>query len=121
MVYFTLDNARELRKSVLENVEEQANTIAADIANQSCTLEEVLDSVKWRIRNQPQENTFKVGVLTRPILDMNTINRIGSERITPKLQKLLEDKYRDSFPDFRIEKDREKDFVFYMRVTFHSA
>lgn len=121
MVYFTLDNARELRKSVLENTEEQAQQIAEDLRMQSKTFEEVLESVKWRIHNQPRELTFRVGVLTHPILDMNTINRIGTERINQKLKKLLEDKYREAFPDFRIEADEDMNFVFYLRVTFHSV
>jgi hypothetical protein len=121
MVYFTLGDARELRKSVLENVEEQANIIAGDLRMQSKTFEEVLESVKWRIHNQPRELTFRVGVLTHPILDMNTINRIGTERINQKLKKLLEDKYCEAFPDFRIEEDDDRNFVFYLRITFHSV
>ena len=120
MVYFTLDNARELRKSVLGNTEEQAQQIAEDLRTQSKTLEEVLESVKWRIHNYPRENTFVVHVLSHPILDMNTINRIGAEKINKKLKKFLEDKYRDAFPDFRIEEDVDRNFVFYLRVTFHS-
>lgn len=121
MVYFTLSHARELRKSVLENTEEQAQQIAEDLRMQSKTLEEVLESVKWWIHNQPHENTFKVGVLTHPILDMNKINRLGVEKINANLKKLLEDKYREAFPDFKIEEDRDQNFVFYLRVTFHSV
>jgi hypothetical protein len=121
MVYFTLDNARELRKSVLENTEEQAQQIAEDLARQSKTLEEAFESVKWWIHNHPDKTTIMVNVLNHPILDMNTINRIGAEKINQKLKKLLEDKYREAFPDFRIEADEDMNFVFYLRVTFHSV
>ena len=121
MVYFTLGDARELRRSVLENAEEQAQQIAEDLRMQSKTLEEVLESVKWWIHNHPEKTTIMVGVLTHPILDMNTINRIGAEKIIPKLKKRLEDKYCEAFPDFRIEKDADQNFVFYLRVTFHSV
>lgn len=120
-MYFTLDNARELRKSVLENVEEQAQRIAEDLRMQSRTLDEVLDSVKHWIRVHPELDTFVVGILTHPIVDVGAVARIRPERVIPKLQTMLEEKYRDTFPDFRIEKDREKDFVFYLRVTFHSV
>ena len=121
MVYFTLSHARELRKSVLENTEEQAQEIAKDLTRQSKTLEEALESITRWIRNYPNEDTFVISVLSHPILDMAKINRIGTEKIIPKLKKLLEDKYREAFPDFRIEEDEDRNFVFYLRVTFHSV
>ena len=119
MVYFTLDNARELRKSTLENIEEQAQRIAEDLLTQSKTLEEVLDSIRHWIQLYPEMNTFVVDVLSHPIVDVGTMVRIRPEKIIPKLRKLLEDKYRDAFPDFKIERDRDQEFVFCMRVTFH--
>jgi len=121
MVYFTLDNARELRKSRLEKVEEQAQKIAEDLRTQSSTFDEVLANVRHWIQIHPELDTFVVGILTHPIVDVGTVARVRPERIMPKLQKLLEDKYREAFPDFKIEKDAKHEFVFYMRVTFHSA
>lgn len=119
MVYFTLGDARELRKSVLENEEVQAQKIAEDLRMQSMTFEEVLESVKEFIHKYPRELTFRVGVLNHPIVDMTKANKIGAEKINQKLKKLLEDKYREAFPDFRIEADEDMNFVFYLRVTFH--
>jgi hypothetical protein len=118
MALFTLDDARTLRKSRLENVEEQAQRIAEDLRTQSSTLEEVLANIRHRIQSHPQLDTFVVGILTRPIVDVGAVARIGPEKILPTLEKLLEEKYREAFPDFKVEQDLHENFVFYLRVTF---
>jgi hypothetical protein len=88
---------------------------------QSKTHEEVLVSIKEWIHRYPLTDTFKVGVLTHPIVDMNKIKSIGEEKINKILKKLLEEKYREAFPDFNIEENAGQNFVFYLRVTFHSV
>lgn len=121
MALFTLNDAAALRQNILSTVDEQARTIAEDLVRHSKSKEEVLENIKVWIRNYPDKNTFNVCVLHDIMVSTLEWKRIGSEKIVPILQTLLEDKYREAFPDFPIEKDPERDCVFYLRVTFHSV
>ena len=118
MAMFTLQDARNLRKSILDSSEEQAQQIAEDLRMQSKTLDEVLASIKHWIQNYPKEDTFLISVLSHPIVDMHKVNRIGGAKINKKVLGLLKDKYREAFPDFEIVDDTDRNFVFYMRVTY---
>lgn len=118
MALFTLQDAQAFRKHTLANIEEQAQQIAEDLRMQSKTPEEVLESIKHWIHNYPQEDTFVISVLAHPIINMNKVNRIGAEKISKKVLELLKDKYREAFPEFEIEEDSDRNFVFYMRVTY---
>jgi hypothetical protein len=58
-----------------------------------------------------------VGVLHNPIRNRQVIEHIGSKMISERVQILLEEKYHGAFPDFPIEKDKDSNFTFYLRVT----
>lgn len=117
MALLTRENAIALCKNFTEIDYTEVDSIAKDIVSQSYSFDDVLRNIRYHLRTKQPGDTFVVSVLHNPIRDKQIIERIGSKMISERVQILLEEKYRGAFPDFPVEKDKEADFTFYLRVT----
>lgn len=117
MPLLTRETAIELCKKFTEIDYAEVDSIAKDIVSQSYSFDDVLRNIRYHLRTKQPGDTFVVSVVHNPIRDRQIIERIGSNMISERVQVLLEEKYRGAFPDFPIEKDKDADFTFYLRIT----
>lgn len=117
MPLITRENAIALCKKFTEIDYAEVDSIAKDIVSQSYGFDDVLRNIRYHLRTKQPGDTFVVSVLHNPIRDRHIVEHIGSKMITERVQTLLEEKYCGAFPDFPIEKDKQMDFTFYLRVT----
>jgi hypothetical protein len=117
MPLLTRENAITLCKNFMEIDYTEVDSIAKDIVSQSYSFDDVLRNIRYHLRTAQPGDTFVVSVLHNPIRNRQVIEHIGPKMISERVQILLEEKYRGAFPDFPIEKDKDSNFTFYVRVT----
>lgn len=117
MPLLTRETAIAMCKNFTEIDYTEVDSIAKDCVSQSYSFDDVLRGIRYHLRTKQPGDTFVVNVLHNPIRSKQIIERIGSNMVSERVQVLLEEKYRESFPDFPIEKDKDTDFTFYLRVT----
>lgn len=117
MALLTRENAIALCKNFTEIDYTEVDSIAKDCVSQSYNCDDVLRTIRYHLRAKQPGDTFVVCVLHNPIRGKQIIERIGSKMVSDRVQVILEEKFREAFPDFHIEKDKDDDFTFYLRVT----
>ncbi len=117
MALLTRETAIALCKNFTEIDYTEVDSIAKDIVSQSYSFDDVLRNTRYHLRTKQPGDTFVVSVLHNPIRNTQVIEHIGPQMVSERVQVLLEEKYRESFPDFPIEKDKDADFTFYLKIT----
>lgn len=119
MALLNREQAIAISKSYVYLDETRIYSVAKDIVSQSYSFDDVLRNIQYHLRNKKPGDTFIVSILHNPFRDRHVIAQIGSKNIVERVQKLLEEKYREAFPEFPVEKDLnpDADFTFYLRIT----
>jgi hypothetical protein len=117
MPLLTRETAIELSKNFTEIDYTQVDSIAKDCVSQSYSFDDVLRNIRYHLRTKQPGDTFVVSVLHNPIRNRQVIEHNGPQMFSERVQVLLEERYREAFPDFPVEKDKDADFTFYLRVT----
>lgn len=115
----TLNEAIEIRKQMLEDIDGQIKSVAYDsVIRHAEDVYVVRDAIKERITASPELDTLKICILYKPSVNNDHIVRLGPERVSDKMKEFLKFYYQEAFPDFTVEKATDHNFVFYLCINF---